>query len=494
MQTIVKRMRKWLEAKIIGSVMSSIKGGFWTIERDTKGGSSFVFMSLKSDGSLFKIFPVMSTVKLKSVPISTVLSPVVSSIQDTSIAQLQLVPGTITGSAESAMKVRINAGIGTANAASAKAAAKLAARFDESYLRNLVKRDRNDFRKKLLEATAKQASEAFGKIARKHLASLILRIRQEALGDTVSSSDDKAAPVALPTGTRFFVRKGTMTVFIIEQQPQIRSIKIMDQNGSRSQIYPLSMPYIVFMVVMRGRKSDGMYAFFRKKPLRSMKDELLNPSLPNILKGNRLCFTPSATKDSLAETAEESIANYWGGRFIKTHDPESFVSIDFDEWVEKTAGNPLYGLTRAWDSAGSSPESMIETIQEDFAIESDPQRKSADGTKMMSALDAVINSIVDSAANEMKEVCFGMVSDWKIEEAAIATVIDQFKETIAGVGHEIKDLLAGEVSNVLSEETLKSALERAITNATATINGDIQKHTEVVVKAIINQAKEGGSQ
>jgi hypothetical protein len=489
MFNILNRLGNWFEKKMIGSLRSSVGKGFWTIKTDSKDGTSFDLLSIES-GRLFRLFPVVRVKKLKSIPIATLFLSITDDIRETSLAELKPVPGNIIESATRTMQSTGASRTQKALAATSSAVSEIVSSFDENHLRTLVRNDRNDFRKKLLEGMGKEASAALGKIAKKHLANLVLRIRQEALADdTANPSDDKAGPLALPTGTRFIIRKGKMTVFIIEQPPQTRSIKLMDDNGMKSEICMLAMPYVVFMVVMRGRKSDAMYAFFRKKPLRSMSDELFNPALPNMLSENKVCFSPAAAKPSLAETAEESIANYWGGRFIKTHDPKSLTKLDFDRWVDLTRTNPLFALSYDWNRTDKTPDSMIVLIQKEFAVEGEKQKDADGGKKIMQTLNTFVDSMEASAANELKEVCFNMVVDWKIKEEAFAPVIVQFNTAISGIGKAVKRCISEGVGDALSDDALRSALDLAIKNSTASINQNAKAYEKIVCDTIEKQMK-----
>ncbi len=313
MSRILMWIRNWL-GHLFGQDLQSLKGGFLTCDEDQQQGPMLRKQVLEiQPGRLAGIVPAFRLRQVGAISFFEVIDTVVRVARETFARELKQTPRTIRSVAGEELKAAIDKPLGQAKARVSVEAERLMRGFDEKHLAALIKADRNGFRQKLLEELGKQAAQVFVTATKGHLAELILRVRQEASEEGSSEPSSGAADsLALPTGARFVVRKGKMTIFVVEQPPQKRTIRVMEGHGDRSQLVELALPYVVFFIVLRGRKSDGAYVLFRQAPLRDMKDALLCPALPNVHGDFKICFAPSAARDSLAEMAEESIVNFWG--------------------------------------------------------------------------------------------------------------------------------------------------------------------------------------
>ncbi|MEK7642050.1 MAG: hypothetical protein AAB365_03630 [Patescibacteria group bacterium] len=477
---MIRKIRQLLESTLGQFLKPKLKDGFFVVDSEAKGEIVLSKMALdegKKDYFL-GIIPMFKVTKTGSVSFTQIVAQLIQAARTTFAASLKQVPLTVLKSASNLLVGTGNQRLDQVQIKVAGEAGQLLKKFEDVDLQAFTRTDRNMFRQKLLEELGKQTSGIFAEIAKKHLAELVMRIRNDVMPDDGldGSNGDKGEFPALPMGTRFCIRKGKMTVFVIEQPPQKRTLKIMEEDGVKSQMYQLSLPYVVFFVVLRGRKSDAMYAFFRKGPLRSLQDELLCVATPNIFENFKVCFSPSAAKPSLAEMAEESVGSFWGGRFVQTHDPGNLIyQIDLGKWAQESKKDSLFGLSYNWRSARRTVAEMLKIISADFDEESRKSQKDKNGTVSMSALEKAVDSIATAIANGMKEKCFNLVPGWNIDGARLERLTAEFKQTLTSLTGLVKVEFGKEVNAVFSDELIKEALEQAVQQAITSMDADQSK-------------------
>lgn len=207
---------------------------------------------------------------------------------------------------------------------------------------------------------------------------------QQKLVEAMPDQQKAVSTPVLPTGCRFYASDERYETYIIEQPPRKR---VMLTGGSerlkgfydtgffakeRREAY--AMPYVIFAVSARpGAKSVStgqVRVAFSKEPLRSAKDRLLEPALPNIYRNGMFCTATmeAGVGANTCEAVEDLIANFWGSRFTYESDatfpgtgkvPRARVGAphllgadhgkDFEEWIEftKTHGD-MAGLDIPW--------------------------------------------------------------------------------------------------------------------------------------------------
>ncbi|MBP6858606.1 MAG: hypothetical protein KBC33_02115 [Candidatus Pacebacteria bacterium] len=488
---MIARIRQSLQARLGRFLQPRLGNGFFVCDTKEPGEVTLTRMALQVEKSRFMgIVPVFSVVKTGSVRFTEIVTSITRAVRTTLAKQLNEVPATVLASASNGFDAIAAKHVSQIQAKVAAETARLVQMFEGTHLQTLVKSDRNLFRQKLLEELGKQTTAIFAEKAKKHLAELVMRVREEVLPeDDATGSGDGDSP-ALPTGTRFCVRNGKMTVFVIEQPPQKRTLKIMAEDGARSQSYQLSLPYMVFFVVLRGRKSDNMYAFFRKAPLRSMQDDLLCVATPNIYSDFRVCFSASAAKPSLAEMAEESIGNFWGGRFIETHDPSNLTNqISFEKWEAQSKKDSLFGLSYTWRSARKSVAEMLKIISAEFQDGSKAIKKDKDGKVIMTALDRAVEGIAVTMSNGMKEACFNLVPGWNIDGPQLQQLTGELKNTVAGAAEFTRSELSKGAESIFSHESIKEALQKAVQQTLKSMDANTGEPVLAAQKAFFDEQK-----
>jgi len=493
MFNILALVRNWLERELFHSIRTNLTGDFFMVESDPKILTLKRMVVEVGQKRFLGLIPIFKIRKTGSISLVNLIKAPLLAAQAVFSDELSLVPARISNLVKTELDDSIKNRIDLITTETNLETARLTEVFKEKDFLTFVRTDRNIFRQRLLEELGKQEAQIFREITRKRLVELVMRIRQENADNNLSSvlSDRTESLVALPTGTRFFIKKSKMTIFVVEQAPRTRTMKIMESDGERSGMYQLSFPYVVFFVVLRGRKSESMYVFFRKKPLMSTNDGLLCPALPNIYENFQVCFSPSASKDSLAITVEESINSFWGGRFIRSHDPSNLThQISIEDWENGTKKESFFALSRDWRDARTTVAKMIDEISSKFTPGS--SEKSVGGSNnILTNLEKIIDGISTSIANEMKETCFNLVPDWIPDEAVLDQVVSRFSEIVADLGEFVRIKLGEEVEGVLSEETLRRILEAAVRQTLKSFDESIaEKPIASAHQAFLAQLKE----
>jgi hypothetical protein len=492
---ILNSLKSWFERRLGQSLRSSLSSDCLVVDPDEEHQLVMKKMTLGVEKKrLWGFLPKFTLSEIGSVSFGSLVSSLVQVATDSLRNHIRTVPGVVRKLAATSFKETV---VNRAARVKTTLAGTIAANvvpFNENSLKALIVADRNVFRRKLLEEIGKKTAETFGSIAAKRIGELVMRVRQEV--EPTDAGSGSEASVALPKGTRFFVKKGKMTVFVIEEPPQTRTLKMMDEAGQKSVSYQLSFPHVVFFVVLRGRKSDKMHVLFRKKPLRSLEDTLQCPALPNIHEDFQVCFAPSASKDSLAVMAEESIGNFWGGRFLLTDAASNMrKQITLDAWVEGSKKDSLFGLSFDWRNTSVTVASMLKQITRDFGLEQEDTSSGTNnrGRKLMSALEQTIEKITASVENEMKETCFHLVPDWKVDETASAQLLANFRQVVGKISERMQESVSEEIDGLLKEEALQKALEDAVEQTIQSLEKEAGKPLAAAQESFIAQLKGGAT-
>jgi hypothetical protein len=414
-------------------------------------------------------FPGFRVRTLGEISVESLASTPVNAVGAALDAQVHEIPQVVKTATGSSLKSSIQSALGRVKSACVTKIETLLSRFAPS-LNEFVKSDRNAFRQKLLERLGEKGSEIFATTTRRHVSTLVSRLRED-LGQVPQGGASKTGPLALPVGTRFYVQKGNMTVFVVEQPPQARTLRVMEDDNMKGEFITIHFPYVIFFVVLRGRKSDDMYAFFSKQPLRSLDDPLFCPATPNINRNLTVCFAPSAAKDTQAEMAEASIASFWGGRFIETHDPGNYATqISIDNWAKATKKDALFALNFKWRSANRTVGDMLKNIDVEFV----KPRADQQGTIPQSRVDKAISELSETIANEVVKELFGLVSNWNLDATAMRELQHSLEKATAEFAEHAKAALGKEVDGVLSEDSIRTALETAMNDTIRSTRSSIE--------------------
>ncbi len=103
-------------------------------------------------------------------------------------------------------------------------------------------------------------------------------------------SDPPSLLEAIPEGVRFIRRRNDVVVLVLEEQPQVRTVRwLADEssvpfgNGAIYRTARLAFPFVVTVLAFRAGGLTGyQQCFYRTGPLASLSDALLLPNLYNV--------------------------------------------------------------------------------------------------------------------------------------------------------------------------------------------------------------------
>ena len=203
----------------------------------------------------------------------------------------------------------------------------------------------------------------------------------EKLWDSMQQMKEKQddSPYIMPKNCRMAYTKGTRTVLLIENEPQVRTVEFTEAlvsdhekacavgSSGGNYRFNLAFPYVYFFVVFENARFHYMEVFFRNKPLLSMREHVYYAPLPNIHRNKGPEYTPMCMGEefkaqfnddqSIANQGNYVIAHFWQAAFNSHLGKFGCEKTELDErirdyarWQEETAKNPLFVLEVKWPS------------------------------------------------------------------------------------------------------------------------------------------------
>lgn len=204
-----------------------------------------------------------------------------------------------------------------------------------------------------------------------------------ALADSINShlrDEDVRDDYVLVDNLKFYRNFGERQVVVLEESPKTRTLYMdlrfnspnigsYDEGSfSKSEAHTtpisLALPYVVYVVntVKRGSKYvyNNMYLAFSNQPLKSLKQNVYVPLLPNM--GSRsgsttwlCCKNLKSEKDTPMEVAQDVITQFWQSQFnYMLFKPKNLAIPTFEAWAEKSKENPLFVLDIEWPTQSYS--------------------------------------------------------------------------------------------------------------------------------------------
>lgn len=169
-------------------------------------------------------------------------------------------------------------------------------------------------------------------------------------------------PVLFPRGCRFCYTRGESTIFVIEQDPQVRTLSFMKSMLGESfhfraetpEYVSLALPYVVFVIHFRRDQFAGLYCGWRRHALTNLDNMLSRPILPNIHDTLNVCMGTDASthygNGSLAEKSLNILGTFWNSTF--NNDVSSF-------WWGKSSISQNLRSARVWAEKSSQDGAFI---------------------------------------------------------------------------------------------------------------------------------------
>lgn len=163
-------------------------------------------------------------------------------------------------------------------------------------------------------------------------------------------------PILQPNQSRLFYRKGNTDIMVIEEDPQVRTLRFnssfKDDRGSHN----LALPYVVFIFRFIDEKFTDVYCMFNDKPLGDLSERPMKPYLTNINHDLKVCLGRSFEMPSglnYNQVVHYVLNYFWGAEHSFEWDDhwnsnvEHFTRTDgrlanLNNWVKATQDNPLF--------------------------------------------------------------------------------------------------------------------------------------------------------
>lgn len=216
----------------------------------------------------------------------------------------------------------------------------------------------------------------------------------EFIGVLQAQADRGETEGPLPAGARFLIHRGPATLLVIEEPPQVRVVRWLDDESeqpfgdeARYRSVRLAFPYLVIVAVfLHGRLTTRTQCFYRTRPITGKRDLLYTPNLYNIdaredmpcwLCLKKLRIEAAATDWDATVSA---IRNHvWQATFNRSATLDRTKSywykmqrIDpriagLTAWEEATRADPLFPLHVRWLPLGQTLGHIMDTMLDKVA-------------------------------------------------------------------------------------------------------------------------------
>lgn len=226
-------------------------------------------------------------------------------------------------------------------------------------------------------------------------------------------------PVIFPPNCRFLYTRGRITVAVIEQSPQIRSLLFesrmtgerLGYGGEHCRL-ALALPYVLFVVVFRDDQAQkerftNLYAAWRNAPIMTMEDQISFCLLPNYHENLSVCTgAMGEIGGSLAQKVDKVIAHYWSSLFTSDLADYWWGKKDIDRrlstgmrWQTASEENPLFILEPSLPVYGSLKRLLdVITSSEETPDESRVRHE------LTAGIDGCVSTLSSKILNYMKRL------------------------------------------------------------------------------------------
>ena len=202
----------------------------------------------------------------------------------------------------------------------------------------------------------------------------------------------------LPKNTRYFTSDRKKSIVVLEEDPQVRLIRVTDDFSSVIEnlkitgilqefgdinietdaaghcIFNLSFPYMVYIVELfqyPHHPEKRLSVFYRTSPLVSLQDSLYKCNLLNIAGDNTCCFGDLAfsSKADLSTKVNSIIDSFWSNIFnrdiienYRAYSNHPHLST-FIHWQYYSKRDPLFILSEDLIPTGNTLNSAITTLE-----------------------------------------------------------------------------------------------------------------------------------
>lgn len=267
-------------------------------------------------------------------------------------------------------------------------------------------------------------------------------------------------PFLLPRGCRYAFTKGDSTVFVIEQDPLVRSLAfptsmLIEEHGvpgdDRTERVALALPYSIFVVHFKKSRDTNVYCGWRTAPLRSLDDVLAIPLLPNIHDNMQVCMGRDMrlVGTSMAEQCDSLLSNFWNSRFNNDLSTNWWNKHRIDRrlrtgrmWAENSEEDPLFILSVSFPQ--NEERSLRRTINVLTQHEEEPDENGM-RHRLAEAIESSSEALFAKILRYFKKTKFDKYHPKNIKEAlgqAMKTASAEVADILLAVQHELETLSA----------------------------------------------------
>ncbi len=344
----------------------------------------------------------------------------------------------------------------------------------------------------IVEAAGQAASAHFEQALRKTLAQMLAYAREEAGGEPPTQ-------VAFPQGTRFVYYGDPYTLYIIEEQPRVRTILWDD-----TQVM-LSFPYVVFPLYLKNGKFEAMQMFFRNEPLLNPSDHLFAPPLPDIMEyvtrdGEVLkqlrykywvCFPgPKVSQGAPADVAKSAQQVFWSSNFRSDHwsrtlrdKLKGMEGFSTDVWRKLSTEAPLDIMRTSW----------LETPYTVDMLGSDLKRPATafKPIESMSKLERYVHELSGRVGTSIQEVVLNAISDSNGPAAARAMFDTKLRDAVneAQLAERVGTLVREELMNACNDAEAETVVATVAKKASVKLVEIITPAMDTAVSLMAEQLR-----
>jgi hypothetical protein len=253
--------------------------------------------------------------------------------------------------------------------------------------------------------------------------------------------------VVFPEGTRYIWRDGAMTTIVVEQQPQVRHVKV---DG---KVYLLAMPYVQFILPFKNHQALGnVFVGCTKKPISDLDVPICNLPLPNV-QNHTVCMgnCPLPKDKNMNDQVNTLIGNFWQSEFNQNHNADYFAFLTEMGWINPGVKEPNgshRGLSAWEEETKRQPMFMIEkttklkpggTIRRFLASDAGDKNGSQ---SIVNKLKAEIIAAVGAIGGDIQALLTGVdLKTENREKAHVETLQNILKEIIVQAYAELWEYL-----------------------------------------------------
>lgn len=280
---------------------------------------------------------------------------------------------------------------------------------------------------------------------------------------------------AFPDGTKFCMQRGGMTVFVIEEKPQMRTVTFRigfsKREGSEDCLkentgFQLAFPYVVFVVRLWRGSFSSLHVFYSRRPLQSLTDRVCWPSLPNIYESGAVCLRFCEERAAtLAEEARKVISYFWHSMFNNDlrsrHYDRANPVRDVWDWEEQSKRDPAFVLTADWREREGPLRQLVEQL---LAGDSEDEAARAEREVRQSLEQAVagLTAVVTEACRSLP-----------VERQYTKTVVKKLSSHLLSLASTVIDCVVSRLDDVVASTNsnvrhqFDCHLQRAVNEAVA---------------------------